>query len=383
MNLVIFVHDFFTEVGHSRAMIELVRNLPPDKMKNIKEIKVVSFAAGNLSEYFPFPHLKLSFIRVPFPWLFPFLSRALFFQFFSFLYSIFCLKKDDLRIGIGTASLNVDIVNIQFIQKQYERLALNFSRHSPLKWIYKFFLFKYFSFCEDFLYHRKNLKFIVPAKFLATYLMQEFSVPEKNIQLTYSSVNTSEFNFNYNSKAELLEKLGHSYPVLKELKIHEPIYLFVGAFERKGLDIALEHLSKLKSSQFVIVGKSETKNRSLNIPPNVKTFFIAHTREIPRFYELADAFIFPTRYEPFGLVITEAFAMGLDIYVTDHEVGATELIKNQEAVYLLDTPSTGAFNCQSLSLSYEEKNKRRQSRIKLLNEYSWKSAAEKFATFLN
>lgn len=381
MKLAIFVHDFFTEVGHSRAMIELVRNLPERKLEQIDEIKVISFNAGDLKAYFPFPNIKLTLVSVPFPWLYPFISKAIFFQIYTFFYSLFFLGKDYLRIGIGTASMNVDIVNIQFIQGQYENLALNSSRHSLFKWCYKFILFKYFRCCEKVLYQKNNLKFLVPANFLAEHLMTEFGVPKSNIELTYSSVNTTEFNFKYKSKVELLADLTKNYSVLNDINPERPIFLFVGAFERKGLNLALKYLASLPSSQFIIIGKSETKNRPLEIPGNVNSYSISHTTEIPLFYELADAFIFPTQYEPFGLVIHEAFAMGLDVFVTEKEVGATELIKNQDAVYMIENLNPELLKIKVLS--YQDKTKRREERLKLLQHYSWKNSSLKFEKFLN
>jgi len=37
------------------------------------------------------------------------------------------------------------------------------------------------------------------------------------------------------------------------------------------------------------------------------------TRDVHRYYHTADAFVFPTRYEPFGMVIVEAWAAGLPV----------------------------------------------------------------------
>jgi glycosyltransferase involved in cell wall biosynthesis len=51
----------------------------------------------------------------------------------------------------------------------------------------------------------------------------------------------------------------------------------------------------------------------------------------------ADAFVLPTRYEPFGLVITEALACGTPV-VTARSAGAAELTRDGSEAILLDDP---------------------------------------------
>ena len=53
---------------------------------------------------------------------------------------------------------------------------------------------------------------------------------------------------------------------------------------------------------------------------------------------ISDAFVFPTVYEPFGLVITEAMACGLPV-VTSRCAGAAELIEDGKEGLLLSDPN--------------------------------------------
>ena len=57
--------------------------------------------------------------------------------------------------------------------------------------------------------------------------------------------------------------------------------------------------------------------------PNVS--IIPPTPEIERFYAAADAFIFPTTYDAFGMVVLEAMSAGLPVFTSDR-AGAAELI---------------------------------------------------------
>ena len=57
-------------------------------------------------------------------------------------------------------------------------------------------------------------------------------------------------------------------------------------------------------------------NRVILCPP---------TREIQKFYAAADVFVFPSYYDSFGMVVTEAMASGLPV-ITSKAVGASELL---------------------------------------------------------
>jgi glycosyltransferase involved in cell wall biosynthesis len=57
--------------------------------------------------------------------------------------------------------------------------------------------------------------------------------------------------------------------------------------------------------------------------PNVR--FLPPTSEPERYYAAADAFVFPTAYDAFGMVLLEAMASGLPVFSSDH-AGAAELI---------------------------------------------------------
>jgi hypothetical protein len=50
INLIIYVHEFQLETGHSRAMIELLNALPVEVKDQIAQIEVVSYEATALDK---------------------------------------------------------------------------------------------------------------------------------------------------------------------------------------------------------------------------------------------------------------------------------------------------------------------------------------------
>ena len=57
--------------------------------------------------------------------------------------------------------------------------------------------------------------------------------------------------------------------------------------------------------------------------PNVRV--LPPTNELERYYAAADAFVFPTTCDAFGMVVLEAMAAGLPVFSSDR-AGASELI---------------------------------------------------------
>lgn len=103
------------------------------------------------------------------------------------------------------------------------------------------------------------------------------------------------------------------------IKEDQTIALYVG-----DLTKAHVHLKALSSFapqvQFVIVSGS---TRYVWSAHNV--YFLPPTMNLERHYAAADAFVFPTTYDSFGMVVLEAMASGLPVFSSDC-AGAAELI---------------------------------------------------------
>lgn len=376
MKVCFFVHECLLESGHTRAMIELLRHLPKG---TIEELYLIYFEGATSKELFPEFHGKIIHHQVPFKGIFPFLFKAIFFQIWSFFLLKLKLPTDSVKIGIGTACLHVDYSNVQFVQTQWEPYYFKNKSLFNLKTIYKKVLFLYFKLCENYLFRKEGLKILALSEFVRSYIEDSFQVNSKNIETIYSSVNLKHFPEPNREKVTIKEELVRSHSNLITLDLEKPIYLFVGAFERKGLTKAFSLLEKYPGSQFIVIGKPETGN-SIAFPSSLKIFQIPFTKEIQKFYELSDVFIFPTIYEPFGLVITEAAAMGNIVYVPKNNVGASELLKGLKSVNFLEEISEIKPLISPLSL--EEKLSNSKEVRRRLEKFSWNKASEKFFKFI-
>lgn len=113
----------------------------------------------------------------------------------------------------------------------------------------------------------------------------------------------------------------HRAKVREELGIGEDriAALFVGDLTKAH--VYLKELAKaITNVQLIIVSRStDYRWQAANVQ------FIDPTRQIERYYAAADAFLFPSSYDSFGMVVLEAMASGVPVFCAD-QAGASELI---------------------------------------------------------
>jgi UDP-glucose:(heptosyl)LPS alpha-1,3-glucosyltransferase len=134
-------------------------------------------------------------------------------------------------------------------------------------------------------------------------------------------------------------------------------FLFIGnGYLRKGLGQLMAALARLKNREFhlSVIGKDNCWKDYANLAKSLKienrvTFF-GPQKEIRPFYQLADALIIPSFYDPFANVTVEALAMGLFV-VSSKSNGGHEILTSQNGTVianLLDIDSVA----ESLSIAF-------------------------------
>lgn len=143
--------------------------------------------------------------------------------------------------------------------------------------------------------------------------LQEFYRIRGRIEIIPHGVDSARFKSANRElyRAEMRRQIG--------IKEDQLIALYVG-----DLTKAHTHLKELARAapdiQLMIVSASRSYHWSA---PNVRIFPL--TKQIEHYYAAADAFVFPSVNDPFGLVVLEAMASGLAVFSSDR-AGAAELI---------------------------------------------------------
>ncbi len=115
--------------------------------------------------------------------------------------------------------------------------------------------------------------------------------------------------------------------------------LFVGNLQ-KGAAAAIRAAARVDGGRLVLVSGSNTDaDRAVVRAEGAADRVVFHpfSRHIEQFFAAADVFIFPTIYEPYGMVISEAMASGLPV-ITSRAAGAAELIEHGESGWLTADP---------------------------------------------
>jgi UDP-glucose:(heptosyl)LPS alpha-1,3-glucosyltransferase len=121
------------------------------------------------------------------------------------------------------------------------------------------------------------------------------------------------------------------------------VFLFIGDL-RKGAMAAIEALASVADAKLLLVSHTAPAHylqiaRQAGVHDRV--FFSPALTSIERVYAACDAFVFPTPYDAFGMVVAEAMASGLPV-ITTREAGVAEWIAHGSSGILVENPRDSA-----------------------------------------
>ncbi len=161
-------------------------------------------------------------------------------------------------------------------------------------------------------------KVIVCSKYMEDELRRVFQVPKDKIVVIPNGVQPENFVVK-----ELDPEFRNHYADPKE-----KIVFFVGRLvQEKGVQVLLEAIPKVlhyyPHTKFIIAGKGPSefalRNRVRELGLEARVYFTGYIDEDIRnkLYSCADVAVFPSLYEPFGIVALEAMAAKTPIVVSD------------------------------------------------------------------
>jgi UDP-glucose:(heptosyl)LPS alpha-1,3-glucosyltransferase len=115
--------------------------------------------------------------------------------------------------------------------------------------------------------------------------------------------------------------------------------LYIGDL-KKGAEAAIRAIGRTPGVTLLLLSGSNTgPYRALAQAEKVadRVLFHPHTKRVEAFFAAVDAFVFPTVYDSYGLVIAEAMAAGLPV-ITSRTAGAAELITHERDGLITDRP---------------------------------------------
>ena len=169
-------------------------------------------------------------------------------------------------------------------------------------------------------------------------IVRRFGLPAEKIRVVHNGIDIARFppGRKVGSRIRLRKRFG--------IPDGETIFLFVGSgFARKGVGTIARAARLLvergcEPFRVVLAGKGDPSAyvRSAG-PASDRLLFTGAVEGADDLFLGADAFIFPTVYEPFSNACLEAMAAGLPV-VTTTVNGASEVLREGESGFLLEDP---------------------------------------------
>lgn len=207
-------------------------------------------------------------------------------------------------------------------------------------------------------------------------IISYYGIPSSKIKVIYNGVDTEKFSpKNQKEKIRLRQ--------LYKLPTDRKIILFVGSgFKRKGLLTLLKAMSVLKNEKYLllVIGKGNIKKYkriSKNLGILNKVFFLGTTKEIQKFYTMADLFVLPTIYDPFSNATLEAMASGIPVITTINN-GLAELIEEGREGFIIQNPFNHEELADKIKIILKDTEKMGQSAREKAEHFTIERATREF-----
>lgn len=220
---------------------------------------------------------------------------------------------------------------------------------------------------------------IVCSKYMKNELTGFFQLPEDKLKIIPNGVEAKDFY----TRANLADIRKHYTPK------DEKVIFFIGRMvQEKGVQILLEAAPKIVANynnvKFIIAGQGprldflKYKARAMGVEKYVNFVGYVDDETRNKFFRLADVAVFPSIYEPFGIVALEGMVTSTPVVVSDTG-GLSEIIEHGVDGLKAYNGSANSLADNILTLLY---NRELADKIssngykKVIDLYSWSVVAE-------
>lgn len=192
-------------------------------------------------------------------------------------------------------------------------------------------------------------------------IVRHFGIAPSRIHVVYNGVDLSRFPVERREEARRALRSRYGIPP------EATLFLYVGSgFARKGvaaLARAADRLAaKARAFRVIVAGKGNAEPyRRLAGRGAQRMIFPGPIRDPEEHFLGADAFLFPTVYEPFSNACLEAMAAGIPV-VTTRVNGVSEILRDGESGFLLTDPMDDAGLAGRMETLLSEDLRRRMGR---------------------
>ena len=220
---------------------------------------------------------------------------------------------------------------------------------------------------------------IVNSNYMKGELQRLFGLPYEKINVVPNGVNLNLFN-----------GIERDYNFRRKFAMdNEKIILFMGRLVyEKGIQHLIAAMPKILNgyhdAKLVICGKGgmmdELKAEANSLGISQKVYFAGYMngKDVQRMYKAADIAVFPSTYEPFGIVALEAMLSENPVVVSDIG-GLNEIVQHRENGMKTYCGNPNSIADSILELLYDHKlcaDIVKKAKNKVRNEYNWSKIAQ-------
>ena len=225
----------------------------------------------------------------------------------------------------------------------------------------------------------ESTEVIVNSNYMKGELQRLFGLPFEKINVVPNGVNT----LNYSG-------IERDYDFRRRYAMdNEKIILFMGRLVyEKGIQHLITAMPKILNgyhdAKLVVAGKGgmidELRAQANALGLGEKVYFAGYIngKDVGKLYKAADVAVFPSTYEPFGIVALEAMLAEVPVVVSDIG-GLNEIVQHRENGMKCYAGNANSIADSILELLYDPQlsaNVVKKAKAKVRNEYSWNKIAQ-------
>jgi glycosyltransferase involved in cell wall biosynthesis len=315
MNLALVVHDFDPRVGHGRYCLELAQRLTP---RHSVTIYANRFAVE--------PRPGWTFVRVP-AWRR--VSLASVFTFLAASEHRVRRGRHDVVHAQGLTCWRADVITAHVCNAARYQVAPPASLRAGI-------FPALVNPLEAAFYRQRHARQLIAISQRVAEEIREHYGWRRPLHVIHHGVDASRFR----PALEAQERMA----CRQRYGLGESAWVWLFAGEAvKGLTEAIRQLPAFPEARLLAISRSEPGDyqalaKQLGVADRLK--FWGPDNDIAQAYRAADVFVYPSSYDTFGMVVSEAMATGIPV-VIGRRIGAAELIRHGENGLLIQ-PENGA-----------------------------------------
>jgi glycosyltransferase involved in cell wall biosynthesis len=279
---------------------------------------------------------------------------------------------DVLLVNGANTRGQTDVNSAHFVHTSWLRSPFHpWRQHSGLYGAYHWLYSVLNSYWEKKAFLEANVVIAVSEKVKQELI--DIGISSERIQVILNGVDLQEFSPGFANRTQL----GLPEDVV--------LALFVGDIRtsRKNLETLLYALERVPNLHLAVVGdtkKSIYPQLAAKLECSQRIHFLGYRNDISEIMKAADLFVLPSRYEPFGMVLSEAMASGLPV-ITYETTGAAEIVTPDCGVVLPNPEDSEALAqvLSQLSSNHILRNQMGKAARAIAEKHSWANKAQSYA----